>query len=147
MSQTKNWEMLDEAQALQSSVVVAFDDRGFDAETRPVLDEMLRAWAQALKEKHPGQLVMSSLLEASIDVARMELQQEALACKNPCMAVPLLPHRWLILARADVLREIGRDELVRSAHERAMQHARREGRPHNADVLNAYENRRLQEHA
>jgi len=137
--------MMDEVQALQVGAVVAFDKQGFEASTRSMLDEILRAWVLALKEKFPGQFVMSPLLEVGIDVARMELQQEALSCKDPCIAVCLLPDQWLILARADVVREIGREEIVRVAHENAIQHARREGRPHNVEALKMYEQKRLQE--
>jgi len=145
MSEDLDWEMMDETQSLQASVVVAFDEQGFDAATRPMLDEMLRAWMLDLKEKNPGQLVMSSLVEAGVDVARMELQREALACKDPCLAMPLLRNRCLILARSDVLREVGREEVVRVAHENAIQRAARNGRPHNVDALKMYEQKRLQE--
>jgi len=144
VNQDLDWEMMDEAQALQASAVVAFDEQGFDAATRPKLDELLRAWASAYKDLHPEPLAMPAL-EAGMDVARMELQHEVLACRQPCLAVPLLPDRWLILARTDVLREVGSENIARSAHENAINHARRNGRPYNVDALRVYGQQRSQE--
>ena len=139
------WEMMDEKQALQSCTVAAYEGDVFCESTREGLDALLRVWVNHLKELNPGQLMIATMREASIDVAKMELLQDAQNCKDPCLAVPLLPDHWLVIARRDVLEQVGRDEMVRVAHENALQHARREGRPFHADTLRDYEQRRLQD--
>jgi len=140
-----SWEMLDEEGALRACTVGAYEGGRFCDSTYEELDAALRTWANRLKESNPGQFMIATLIEASIDMAKMELLQNAQDCKDPCLAVPLQPDHWLVLARRDVLEMVGRDEVVRCAHESALRHARREGRPFHADTLRAYEQRRLQD--
>lgn len=138
------WEMMDEAQAQQSCAVVPFGESGIDDAQHPSLDGMLRAWFGRIRDQHPDQMGSPALLEAGIDVARAEILQQAASCKDPCMATPLLPDRWLILARSDVVEQVGVQAIVRSAHQNAMQHACNHGQPFNKDTLKRYEEQERQ---
>ena len=132
--------MQDEQQALQTAVLVCWDEQQhLDEESRAMLLEVLDEWVAQMRLQARTELMSASARSAAAhEVARLVVQRAA-SLGGRCMVLELLPGRAVVLAPSGVVREHGARGVLRQAHLEALRAARQQGRPYNAAALKVYE--------